>query len=200
MQQNMSPEAKFGETVSAVRTSLSLSQREFAAKLTERGMPVDASAVSRIEKGTRSVRLVEAMTIAEVLDVDIERLVANSETPAQQFRKLRRWADFAFHDLEESLPRAIFVLYDAYAHLHKHPELLETLHDETLGTPRSADEYLSWVAGRLERWEVPDDNFTFTPDDIDAEKVVDVIARFTRKYIGTGAGPDSESVGEDPNG
>jgi transcriptional regulator with XRE-family HTH domain len=177
------PEEKFGASVSAMRAFRELSQRQFAEKLSKRGMTVDASAVSRIEKGTRSVRLVEAMTIAEVLDVELDRLIAGSESPAQEFRKMRRWADFALHELEEPLGRVMFLLYDALEHLRQHPDLLDALEDGEVGRPDGVEGYLDWVGTRLEKWTVSNDNFTLA-DESDAEAVVRVIARYAAMMIG----------------
>jgi transcriptional regulator with XRE-family HTH domain len=49
-----------------------MSQRELADRLRELGMDVDASAVSRIEKGVRAIRLSEAEAIARVFGSPIE--------------------------------------------------------------------------------------------------------------------------------
>ncbi|MEZ2390862.1 helix-turn-helix domain-containing protein [bacterium RCC_150] len=186
MQQNLkaSAEESFGASVSAIRTSLDLSQREFAARLTEKGMPVDASAVSRIEKGTRSVRLVEAMAIAEVLDVDLGRLVVGAESPLQEFRRMRRYADYALHDLQENLSQAAFLLYDANKHLREHPELLASLGNENHAAPERPEDYLGWVAQRLEQWKIPDEEYTETDNEEDVAAVIEVIRRFAAKLIG----------------
>ena len=69
-------ENRFGEAVLDGRHRQGLSQKAMADLLTERGLAVDASAISRIEKGTRAIRLSEAAIIADVLGfslADLER-------------------------------------------------------------------------------------------------------------------------------
>ncbi|GAA3698953.1 hypothetical protein GCM10022377_09960 [Zhihengliuella alba] len=150
-----SPEELFGRVVAMIRKHENLSQREFAERLTRRGMPVDASAVSRIEKGTRSVRLVEALVIAEVLDVDLNTLAGLSETPGQSLRHARKAADRA---MQEALPRLVamgWALLDAQDLLDSEPSLLEQLTDDAGGGPRDAEDYLAWVARRISEWDEP---------------------------------------------
>ena len=69
-------ENRFGEAVLDGRHRQGLSQKALADLLTERGLAVDASAISRIEKGARAIRLSEAAIIADVLGfslADLER-------------------------------------------------------------------------------------------------------------------------------
>lgn len=57
------------------REELKLSQRDFATRLKNAGMIADAPAISRIENGTRSLRLAEAVTIAAALDAQLVDLL-----------------------------------------------------------------------------------------------------------------------------
>jgi transcriptional regulator with XRE-family HTH domain len=179
------PEEAFGRAVGSFRTVMQMSQRDFAAKLTERGMPVDASAVSRIEKGSRSVRLVEAITIAEVLQVDLDFLVSGAKSPLQQFQTMRRRTDMALQGLVEPIVEVGYSLWEVYFHLQNHPELLETLEDKVLGRPKSLGEYLEWVAGRAERWEVPEEDYIIMDSEEEAEQMIAIITRLARMHIGT---------------
>ena len=77
--QKQSVEQDFGRRVNELRTQLGLSQKDLAGKLTDAGMPVDTSAVSRIEKGARALRLAEAITLARVLGVKLDRMVGADE-------------------------------------------------------------------------------------------------------------------------
>ncbi|RKS84819.1 helix-turn-helix protein [Microbacterium sp. AG790] len=61
-------EPAFGKWVRERRQSLALSQSDLVQRLASRGLLVDASAISRIESGARSVRLGEAIGIADALD------------------------------------------------------------------------------------------------------------------------------------
>lgn len=179
------PEESFGFAVGAFRVSQKMSQRDFAAKLTERGMPVDASAVSRIEKGSRSVRLVEALTIAEVLDVDLDFLISRSKTPSQEFHAMRRRTDVALQNLVDPIVDAAYSLWEVQQHLLKHPDLLERLQDKELGRPSKPEEYLDWVTARAVRWEVSEDDYITTESDDEADRIVALIAKFARAHIGT---------------
>lgn len=197
MQQSLkshTPEESFGLAVNMFRTANKMSQRDFAAKLSERGMPVDASAVSRIENGSRSVRLVEAMTIAEVLGADLDFLISGSKTPSQEFQAMRKRTDAALRRLVSPIVDTAYSLWEVHNHLKKHPELLESLEDKDLTRPSDPDEYLEWVAKRAERWEVPEDDYILTESDEEADQIVNLIARFARIHIGTDApgGHDGE--------
>ena len=57
----------FGQNVRAARARKGWSQRELAEALDERGLKLDPSAVTRIERGTREVKLREAVAMAECL-------------------------------------------------------------------------------------------------------------------------------------
>lgn len=85
-QPNATVDARFGRAVSSARQARRLSQRDLAALLTGAGMPVDASAVSRIEAGTRSVRLREAETIAQALGMNLAALLIGDESMETHFR------------------------------------------------------------------------------------------------------------------
>lgn len=69
-----SPDKAFGRTVVMWRKTMDLTQKQLAERLTGLGMKVDAAAVSRIESGTRSVRISEASLIAKALDTDLASL------------------------------------------------------------------------------------------------------------------------------
>lgn len=193
-----SPEESFGLAVSVFRSANKMSQRDFAAKLTEKGMQVDASAVSRIEKGSRSVRLVEALTIAEVLQVDLDLLVSGSRTPSQELSTKRRRTNVALRALEEPITRVAFALRDVQRLLHEHPDLLNTLEDETLPAPENPEAYLDWVATRAERWTVLPEDHVATSTDEEADRIVEVISRLARSRIGPSKGEDVERYGEYP--
>ncbi|ALE91849.1 hypothetical protein AOC05_05095 [Arthrobacter alpinus] len=180
-----------------------LSQRDFAAKLTEKGMPVDASAVSRIENGTRSVRLVEALTIAEVLDTELDWLVSGSKSISQQFTSMRKRATNALLELGEPVTAAAYHLWETRWFLSKNPELLGELSDEELGAPSDADSYLSWVASRMERWVVTDEEIILADSQEELDQIIDVLHRLVRMHVQLRTAPeadfeDSNVSAEDP--
>ena len=64
-------EPAFGRWVKDVRKRAQRSQTDVSEGLAARGIMLDASAISRIESGDRSVRLSEAVAIAAVLGVPL---------------------------------------------------------------------------------------------------------------------------------
>lgn len=140
------PEEQFGATVQKVRTQLGISQRKFAELLTEKGMPVDASAVSRIEKGSRSVRLVEAMAIAEVLDMTLESLTRDARSPSQRLQALRQTESFAMHTLETSLVDLGLAMTAVQDFLRENPGLLGDVVGDDGSVLDDAEDYFEWSA------------------------------------------------------
>lgn len=64
----------FGDRVRDAREALKWSQRKLAEELDKIGVKLDPSAVTRIERGTREVKLREAAAVAAVLKVPIQDL------------------------------------------------------------------------------------------------------------------------------
>ncbi|MFB8386912.1 helix-turn-helix domain-containing protein [Microbacterium sp. NPDC055910] len=147
---SMTQEEAFGRAVAFWRGQRELSQRQLADRLTVRGMKLDAPAVSRIESGARSVRLTEAMLIAEVMDLELDALVGFALSPPQQLHRLRRAADSAMNELEPFLQRWLNRLAMVREFLVEHPDLLANLPDaEGDIRPDQPDEYFDWVQQRL---------------------------------------------------
>lgn len=154
-QASMTQEVAFGRAVAFWRGRRDLSQKQLAEKLTSQGMKADASAVSRIESGARSVRLVEAMLIADVLNLDLDAFTRFALTPAQQLHRLRRAADAAMQELESPLQRWLDGLADVKGFLDEHPHLVSNLPDSDGELrPDAPDEYFDWVQRRVERMSV----------------------------------------------
>ncbi|MCW1821421.1 MULTISPECIES: helix-turn-helix domain-containing protein [Mycolicibacterium] len=65
----------FGKAVRQRRSAIGVSQRKLSELLLEKaGVKLDPSAITRIEKGQRDLKLAEAAAIAKVLDVSIDQL------------------------------------------------------------------------------------------------------------------------------
>lgn len=131
-----------------------MSQREFAERLTQRGFKVDASAVSRIENGSRAVRLAEAMTIADVLDFDLTMLIAGLDrSPEAELKSARRAAQAAYEGLRE--PLVMFANSYMWVHqeLLQHPELTATL-TGVEGPVNEPAGYFRFAAERIRATEV----------------------------------------------
>jgi transcriptional regulator with XRE-family HTH domain len=77
---------KFGDVVREARERRDWSQRRLAELLDEAGVRLDPSAITRIERGTRDVKLREATAIASVLGIDLAKSLDQiAFTQAQQF-------------------------------------------------------------------------------------------------------------------
>jgi transcriptional regulator with XRE-family HTH domain len=78
---------KFGDVVRDARERRQWSQRRLAELLDEAGVRLDPSAITRIERGTRDVKLREATAIASVLGIDLATSLEQiAFTQAQQFQ------------------------------------------------------------------------------------------------------------------
>ena len=78
---------KFGDVVRDARERRQLSQRRLAELLEEAGVRLDPSAITRIERGTRDVKLREATVIASVLGIDLGKSLDQiAFSQAQQFQ------------------------------------------------------------------------------------------------------------------
>lgn len=88
---NPTPESVFIQRLREERARLGLSQAEFADRLSARiGAPVYPSAITRIEKGERAVKLDEAVAIADVLGLPITALIDGVHRIDEQIAALRR--------------------------------------------------------------------------------------------------------------
>ncbi|MBB5161596.1 helix-turn-helix domain-containing protein [Mycobacterium sp. AZCC_0083] len=80
---------RFGERVKQGRTDGGWSQAEMAKLLADNGVqPMHATTIAKIEAGDRSVRINEAVGIADLFGVSLDTLMGRSVGPAD--------ADFAF--------------------------------------------------------------------------------------------------------
>lgn len=70
----MTPEALVGLKVKARRAALGMTQRRLAAEVQRLGTTLDPSAVTRIEKGQRSVTFIEMARICAILRLEISEL------------------------------------------------------------------------------------------------------------------------------
>lgn len=146
----------FGSAVAAERARRGWSQRDLAAQLTSAGFPVDASAVSRVESGARSLRLNEAMIVAQVLGEDITYLLHTGSSQQRELAALRAAADLATQELRQAVVRFRAAHLSVKRHLDENPDSLARLGRTgatTLRQPSSAAEYFAWAADRMEQDE-----------------------------------------------
>lgn len=67
-----------------------MSQTALAERLTELGMKVDGSAVTRMERGTRAITVNELVTIAKALDASVSYLLHEASMPEVELQIARR--------------------------------------------------------------------------------------------------------------
>lgn len=144
------PDERFGEGVSEARALRGLSQKGLAAALTSRGFKVDASAVSRIEGGTRAVRLSEALIIANVLGVDLAVLLDGTDlSPRAELRRARQLEREGYYRLRDPLLHFLNGHLWVYHELIQHPELLDTMPGGGGATLDRAEDYFGWAARQV---------------------------------------------------
>lgn len=84
------PKAMFARRLREQRRAACLSQTELARLMSERlGTSVDGTAITRIEKKDRTVRLEEAVAAAQALGVPLAALVSDEEPEVARLRELR---------------------------------------------------------------------------------------------------------------
>ena len=80
-QQSAGINERLGEWVRSRRKELGLTQAELADRMRERGVTIDATGITRIEKGTRTLRIDEAQTLAQSLWTTFSEIVDAVEAP-----------------------------------------------------------------------------------------------------------------------
>lgn len=138
-------EKTIGAQINTLRKMRKLTQKQFAERLSERGMPVDASAVSRMEKGDRALRVAECLIIAEVLETDVSMLLRGIQTPAQELSENRKFSDFSLQAMSDRVWDWLTFLMVAKWSLEDQPELASTIGEGF----SEGDSYLPWVSKRL---------------------------------------------------
>ncbi|WP_131722658.1 helix-turn-helix domain-containing protein [Mycolicibacterium chlorophenolicum] len=97
----------FGRNMRIARGQRGWSQRQLAEALEGQGVRLDPSAVTRIERGDREVKLREAAAIADCLNTDLQQLLMPSgPDPLSMVLEVRKFAEkrmrsgrFAFAEL-----------------------------------------------------------------------------------------------------
>lgn len=143
-------EEEFGRAMRRGREDLGLSQRAFASKLVDAGLAVDASAVSRIENGTRAVRIGEAAIIAAVLNLNVSEMLTGQGS-RQRLEDHRDEANKLMNNVR--LDAALLIdNYKTIAEmLDEQPKLRVRFLDRDFETPNTGKEYLAWVLKRVNR-------------------------------------------------
>lgn len=84
------PEARFARRLREERRAARMTQADLAARVSElRGSALDSSAITRLERAERSVRLDDAVYLAEALGVPLASLLSDGEEHDRRLAQLR---------------------------------------------------------------------------------------------------------------
>lgn len=72
---------RFGEWVKARRLQLHLTQAQVAERMRDAGVPIDPTGITRIEKGSRTLKIDEAQVLAECLWTTFARILEDIDSP-----------------------------------------------------------------------------------------------------------------------
>lgn len=95
-----SAETVFAQRMREQRTTVGISQAQLAQRLRERGVRLDQSALARIESGDRSVRLGEAVAVADALSATVSGLLRPADRLYEQVDEAERAHTDAVRALE----------------------------------------------------------------------------------------------------
>ncbi|WP_188535191.1 helix-turn-helix domain-containing protein [Kocuria dechangensis] len=140
-------DTQFGGRVRHYREAQEVSQRDLARRVTALGASVDASGISRIEKGTRTVKLFEAVALAEALDVPLDYLI-HGQSARAELNTIRNELSRYLKEFHSSVFRVATTAGDIEDMLATDPELLASLASSDQEPPASAADYPGWVATR----------------------------------------------------
>jgi transcriptional regulator with XRE-family HTH domain len=148
MQNNeWTPEQRFGSMVLSSRQALGMSQKDVSTLLTNEGLAIDNSAVSRIEKGTRALRLGEAIAIARALGFSLADF-EDAVPPTDDFKRREERVDNALNAAHNALILAADELNGLTFVAELYPEVLAGLPSPNPVT--DARGLLSW---KVREWE-----------------------------------------------
>ena len=149
---------QLGKRIKDLREGKQWSQPQLAEKLADRKTPMHATTIAKIEAGTRSVRINEAVALAEIFDVTVDGLLGRStpDNSALVFelvallghaRDVTYWIDKARTDSLDIAAQARLIRdgFDGPAidQLHKYAQELGTQLLTTLDTARNLTEVIN---------------------------------------------------------
>lgn len=100
----------FGANLRALREDNGMSQPELARRMVERGWPWHQSTVYRTESGRQPIKLGEAVYLARILGVSVDRLAGVTPDISEEAREARRQADAAEEYRRKSKESLVFTL------------------------------------------------------------------------------------------
>lgn len=87
-----SPEQRFGRRVRELRERGEMTQAGLAQILKLRGLKLDPSAIARLEKGLRSIRLDEAVVLGETFGVTVDEMLRPAMSVEEQLKFVEEYA------------------------------------------------------------------------------------------------------------
>ena len=196
------PAELFGANVRAARERLGLSQRALANALAGEGLSLDPSAVTRLERAEREVRISEAVVLARVLQTTVADLVGEvRDEPERALMRARVETDEEMNRARQALIEALRGFEYVQLLLRENPALLPRLADHMDPAPRGVEDYLPWVRKRVQR--VVRDNAVAvgqTRADVDnLRRIATSLAAHAVVYLGDIAATDEESRARHPS-
>lgn len=143
-------EAAFSKRVREQRLKFGLSQRALSEALSERGLKIDPSGITRLEKAAergsdrRGIRLGEAVVIASELEIDIAGLAAEFDVPETRLREMAVEFARSVNLAQTSIATMVDSLTFILDLLNARPELFEAM------PYRSTDEYLAAILANFD--------------------------------------------------
>ncbi|TFH56832.1 helix-turn-helix domain-containing protein [Glutamicibacter arilaitensis] len=144
-------EKAIGAEIAKIRKERGLSQKQFIKKLSDNGLFIDASAVSRLERGDRALRIAECMIIAKSLEISVAMLLRGVQTPEDRIKELAQQADLELTAARDRLWAGLATHYEVKLSLERNPELLDAMSDDY--DLESPEDYLPMVAKELSLYE-----------------------------------------------
>lgn len=105
-----SADETFGANLRTLRERNEMSQPELARRMVERGWPWHQSTVYRTESGRQPLKLGEAVDLAQILGVSMDRLAGIAPDISEEAREARRQADAAEEYRRKSRESLVFTL------------------------------------------------------------------------------------------
>lgn len=130
----------FGASLRERRTARGMSQRELAERVARKGLRLDPTAVTRIERGERDVRLGEAIVLAWELDASLSEMWSRDPMTG-------------YHEHEADVRRALITAREALVEALEHYAAVRTelrnLPDASKANEWTPDEWAGYMAREI---------------------------------------------------
>lgn len=185
------PDEVVGGNIRELREGADLTQRELADRLRERGWQIDPTALTRIEAGTRSVRVSQLFLIADALSVTVSELIADQSNVVGD---LRLKASRDLHAARKYLVEGLSAVTQVAERTHG-PQGLDLLAASGVSGAEPGWPYLDYVLARIDRFAHSNGTervMVFIPDGDGVEERLTAIARSLISDLITRVGEDAD--------